>query len=214
MVNNSEYTNEAGEGADNPFDTAPTSTAGEISSTAVALKDQAVNTSQKVLAQTKETAGKAIDRAKDRMKSQAASQKDQAVDSMSSAVRALEATSQQFRGENLALVAGYTDSLTDQIRRASDYLSDRSVEDITHDVEDFARKNPSLFIGGAFVLGIALGRFLRSSAMSTPLAAFSTDRDLSVHTGTGQMALSSPMATPLNSPMTSPLALTNGNDAA
>jgi hypothetical protein len=152
-------------------------TASETNSAVASLKDQAVDTGQKVLAQTKASAGQVLDQAKDQVKSQIASRKDQAADSLSGAVRALEATGQQFRGENLGLVADYADSLTCQIRRASDYLGGRSVDDIARDVEDFARKNPGVFIGGAFVLGIALARFLRSSERSTPRAAFTVGRD-------------------------------------
>jgi hypothetical protein len=189
-------TGQAVAGADEPLGTNAlvsgpdrgTETASETSSAvatlkdqAVELKDQAVDKGQKVLAQTmaqtKASAGQAIERAKDQVKSQIASRKDQAADSLSGAVRALEATGQQLRGESQVLAADYADSLTGQVRRASDYLSGRSVDDIARDVEDFARKNPSLFIGGAFVLGIALARFLRSSEMSAPLAAFATGRN-------------------------------------
>jgi len=181
---------------------------------AVEMKDQALDTSQKVLAQTmaqtKASAGQAIDRAKDQVKSQITSQKDRTVEGLSGAVRALESTGQQFRNEDLALVANYADSLTGQVRRASDYLSERSVDDIARDVEGFARKNPSLFIGGAFVLGIALARFLRSSEMATPFAAFSTDKDALPLSG--QPALSSPLTTPMNSPITSPMANMSGDD--
>jgi hypothetical protein len=187
MAENTEYTNQTDGSSDNQFGIAPVSTTSETGSAAatwkdqaVEMKDQALDTGQKVLAQTmaqtKASAGQAIDRAKDQVKSQITSQKDRTVDGLSGAVRALESTGQQFRNEDLALVANYADSLTGQVRRASDYLSERSVDDIARDVEGFARKNPSLFIGGAFVLGIALARFLRSSESPSPWAAFSADR--------------------------------------
>jgi len=163
-------------GGDTGID-AGTGAAGESESAIATLKDQAVDTGQKILAQTKETAGQAIDRAKEQVKSQITDRKDKAAGSLSGAVRALEATGQQFRNEDLAFVANYADSLTGQVRHASDYLRDRNVDDITRDVEDWARKNPSLFIGGAFVLGIALARFLKSSGSPSPLAAFTAGRD-------------------------------------
>jgi hypothetical protein len=140
------------------------------------------------------------------MKSQLADQKGRAVDSLSGAVRVLESTGQQFRSEDLALVGNYAESFAQQIRRASDYLSDKNVDDIARDVEDFARKYPSLFIGGAFVLGVALSRFLKSSQFSTPLGAFSADRGSLA--SVNRPAIGSPMTTPINSPMTSPMANT------
>jgi len=207
MAEDTEFTSQTNRIGDDPFGDAPAVTAGETGSAVANLKEQAVDTGQKVLAQTKETAGQAIDRAKGQMKSQAASQKDRTADSLSGAARALESTGQQFRNEDLALVADYADSFAQQVRKASDYLGQRNVDDITRDVEDFARKNPSLFIGGAFVLGVALARFLKSSESSTPLAAFSTDRNAPAPVN--QPVLSSPMTTPMNSPITSPMANTS-----
>jgi len=190
-----------------PGTSAAETSVGETGSAMVALKDQAVDTGQRVLAQTKETAGQVLDRAKDQMKSQMATQKDRTVDGLSSTVRALESTGQQFRNEDLDLIAGYADSFAGQVRRATDYLRERNVEDITRDVEDFARQNPSLFIGGAFVLGIALARFLKSSEASSPFTAFSTSRGQMAPAG--KPALTSPMTTPINSPITSPMAATS-----
>ena len=42
-------------------------------------------------------------------------------------------------------------------------LSSRRPEELIDTVRSFGRRNPALFVGGAVVLGIALGRFLRSA---------------------------------------------------
>jgi hypothetical protein len=39
---------------------------------------------------------------------------------------------------------------------------------MVRNVEDFARRQPALFIGGAFMLGLLGARFLKSSAQTDP----------------------------------------------
>ena len=44
------------------------------------------------------------------------------------------------------------------------YVSSADLKTTVRDVENLARRQPALFFGGAFLLGLAAGRFLRSSA--------------------------------------------------
>lgn len=57
------------------------------------------------------------------------------------------------------------------VQRAADGLEDvsrglegKTPSDLLNDVRDFGRRNPMAFIGGAVLLGLALGRFVRASA--------------------------------------------------
>ena len=59
--------------------------------------------------------------------------------------------------------AKYSDSLAKQIEQISNYFERNDVRAMVSDVEDFARKNPVVFIGGAFALGFLAARFLKSS---------------------------------------------------
>jgi hypothetical protein len=45
----------------------------------------------------------------------------------------------------------------------SDYLRDKSLTDVVGDVERFARREPVIFVGGAFLIGLLGSRFLKSS---------------------------------------------------
>lgn len=58
----------------------------------------------------------------------------------------------------------YGDSLATQIENISEYFDSKNVREIVGDVESFARRNPAVFIGGAFALGILAARFLKSSS--------------------------------------------------
>lgn len=50
-----------------------------------------------------------------------------------------------------------------QVERLARYLHDRDVRQVVSDVEDLARRSPGMFLGGAFVIGLAASRFLKSS---------------------------------------------------
>src|SRR5215217_3478282 len=52
----------------------------------------------------------------------------------------------------------------EQAERLSGYLSERDANELLREVEDFARNRPAVFLGGAFAIGIAAARFLKSSA--------------------------------------------------
>lgn len=60
--------------------------------------------------------------------------------------------------------AQYGESLADKIEDLSGYLEQATLKDLTRDAEKFARQQPALFIGGAFLVGILAARFLKTSA--------------------------------------------------
>jgi hypothetical protein len=54
----------------------------------------------------------------------------------------------------------------DGLENISRNLAGKQPEDLLNDVRSFARRNPAAFIGGAVLVGVALGRFVRSSQSS------------------------------------------------
>jgi len=61
------------------------------------------------------------------------------------------------------MVAGFVDGAAGQVDNAAQYLRGHSVNDLMTEAEDLARRNSTVFLGGAFVLGILAARFLKSS---------------------------------------------------
>ncbi|MBC8103960.1 MAG: hypothetical protein H7Z41_15410 [Cytophagales bacterium] len=152
---------------------APGSVSASDRSTTEQVKEtarQALSKGQEVAGQAidkgQEVAGQAIDKAKDTVKSQLSSQKEKAVSTLGNFTDALHQTGSQLRNSGQGVFGDYADSLAGQMDRAVTYLRDNDVDDLTAQVEDFARKQPALFIGGAFILGVALARFLKSSSGS------------------------------------------------
>jgi len=62
------------------------------------------------------------------------------------------------------LTGKYGDVLATQVEQVSEYFDRKNVREIVGDVESFARRNPAVFIGGAFALGILAARFLKSGS--------------------------------------------------
>lgn len=65
--------------------------------------------------------------------------------------------------ENDAFAAHCADVVTDRFDRAADYVAHSDLRTLVRDTERFAREKPVVFFGGAFLLGLAAGRFLKSS---------------------------------------------------
>ena len=94
---------------------------------------------------------------------EAKKRKSQVVSQVNNVAHALHKASEQLRDDNQDDLAGYAEQVANRVEQVSDYLDEQGVRGITEDVENFARKQPSLFIGGAVALGLIGARFLKSS---------------------------------------------------
>ena len=67
-------------------------------------------------------------------------------------------------------------------------LANKRPEELIETVRGFGRRNPALFVGGAVVLGIALGRFLRSADAGRPGASDFRDFEMDLEADDSQPA--------------------------
>jgi len=128
-----------------------------------AAKDKAQPVKEKANEIVDETKSK-MDEATRQAKSALSGQKEEAAGQLHGLAQALRETSGQLRDQDQGTFANYSNQVADQIDRVSSYLQDRDVNDLMRDAEDFARRQPELFIGGAFTLGLLAARFMKSSA--------------------------------------------------
>jgi hypothetical protein len=105
-------------------------------------------------------------RAGEEVSSRLDAQKDRAAEGLGTLAHALRQTGHQLGAEDQLKVQQYVDSLAGQVERFSGYLRDRDVAEMIDQVEDFARRRPALFVGGAFALGLLGARFLKSTSES------------------------------------------------
>lgn len=124
------------------------------------VRDEVKQKSGEMLNEAKAAAGQVGEQAKNTL----ASQKDEAARQLGGLAESLRQTSRQLRQQDQGAIASYSNKVADQIDRASGYLQERNLDDLRHDAEAFARRQPEIFIGGAFTLGLLVARFLRSSA--------------------------------------------------
>jgi len=171
-----------------------TSASGDSDSAFTAVKDQVKETAGQVketasqaLEQGQQVAGQAIDKAKDSVKSQLSNQKEKAVSTLGNFTDALMHTGEQLRQSGQGVFGGYAETLADRVDHVAGYLRENDIDDLTAQVEDFARKQPALFIGGAFVVGIALARFLKSSHANTGTTAASYNSTLPTPASAGAL---------------------------
>ena len=119
---------------------------------------------------TEEAAGRAreaaierVEQVRDRAREGIDRGKQEMADRIRRLGSALHSASDNLREEDSA-IARYGDIASETIERAANYVGTADLKTTVRDVENFARREPALFFGGAFLLGLAAGRFLRSSA--------------------------------------------------
>jgi hypothetical protein len=124
---------------------------------------QAQDAVSQVTQQAQATAGQVTDQAKQQATSQMESQKSRAVDSLVTVAQALRQTGQQLHEQDQGAVGGYVEQAAERIEGLTNYLRARDVPQLIRETQDFARRQPGLFLTGAVALGFIGARFLMSS---------------------------------------------------
>jgi hypothetical protein len=114
--------------------------------------------------QAKQAASGAVKDAKQQARGFADEQKDQAASQVDGVAQALRSAAGSLDDQDQSAVAGYARQAASGLDRVSDALSNRSLDDLVETVEDFAKRQPVAFIGGAALAGFVMARFAKSSA--------------------------------------------------
>jgi len=108
-----------------------------------------------------------MDRLRDGAASQLRTQKDRASDGVSSVAQAVRQSTQQLRDNKHETIAQYVDQTIDGVERFANRLKTKDVNELVRDAQQFARRNPAVFVGAAFGIGVVAARFLKSSNRNT-----------------------------------------------
>jgi len=125
--------------------------------------DQARQKTGEVIDQVQEKTGQMVDQVREQATSQLSSQKDRVAEGMGNVAHLIRMTGDQMRQNNQEGVAQFTDQAANRVENFSRFLQDREPGEIVREVENFARREPVLFLGGAFTLVLLAARFLKSS---------------------------------------------------
>jgi hypothetical protein len=116
----------------------------------------------------KATANDALNQIKTKTSDVLTEQKSNLTSGLSTVAQSIRQVSNNLRNtteENKVgkLTAQYGTDFAGQIDRLSRYVESAELQDLADDLKGFARRQPALFLGGAFTLGLLLARFLKTS---------------------------------------------------
>ena len=145
--------------------TGSTMSAGTTSEASSSSESGAGGVVKEVMGQAQEKTKQVMDQAQEKAKSALTDQKSQAAEGLGSVAEAIRQTGENLRQQDQGtFVAQYADKMADQVERFSNQLRDKDVEQLFSEAQDLARRQPGIFIGGAFALGVFLARFIKSSS--------------------------------------------------
>jgi len=136
---------------------------GSSGESATAMKAAITDGARELSTEVKHIAGDVAQEAKKVAESKLGVGKDYAADQLGAVAYALRHTTEQLRAEEnpvTDLVAKAATSVDD----VSHYIQTRTLSELINDVEGFARREPAMFLGGSFMVGLLGGRFLKSAA--------------------------------------------------
>ena len=134
--------------------------------------DDVSRTGPGVSDRARETVGKVANKAGEKLTAQIDEQKNRVAEGLSSLSETLRDSSNTMREkkDGDTVLPGYFENAATQVERLADYLKTADTRQMVTRVEEFARREPIWFIGGAFTLGLLVARFLKSSPQTAGTA--------------------------------------------
>jgi len=129
---------------------------------------------QDLLQQAKQTGNEVVSQVQEQASSQLNRGKETAAAELSTVVNAVrsfgETLNNEGNGPIARFAAQYGDKAAEGLDRVARYLREQDPKRVLNDVQNFGRRQPALMIGGAFLLGFAGARLIKSSmdAASSP----------------------------------------------
>lgn len=123
---------------------------------------------QDLLQHAKDAGSEIVNKVQERAGSQINRQKETAATEISQVANAVRRIRKSLPGGEesgaLARFAGeYGDKAADSLERLSNYIREQDPKQLLDDVQNFGRRRPALLLGGAFLLGFAGARLIKSS---------------------------------------------------
>lgn len=97
-------------------------------------------------------------------RSYADSQKEAAAQSLRDFAEAVRRASDELGNRDQTLAARFVQEAAGGLETLSRSVSSRNIDSVIDSVRDFGRSNPTAFIAGSVLAGIAIGRFARASS--------------------------------------------------
>jgi hypothetical protein len=122
---------------------------------------------QDLLQKAKQTTGEIVNQVQERAGSQITQQKESAASDLTTVVNAVRKFGENLAGEANGPIARYAaqygDKAADNLERLTTYIREQDLKQLLDDVQNFGRRRPAWLLGGAFILGFAGARLIKSS---------------------------------------------------
>lgn len=126
--------------------------------------------SASMIERTEKAAEQATDSAIEKVravKTGIAEQRDQLAERIRRVGTAMRESGDRVRKED-EMAADYLRMASQRIDRVASYVTSADLSTMAGDTQEFIRKRPAVFFGGAFLVGLAAGRFLKASSGAIP----------------------------------------------
>ena len=125
------------------------------------------NQDQDLLQHAKQAGGEIVSQVQQQASTQIDRGKETASNELSQVVNAVrrfgETLSGEANGPIARYAAEYSDKAANSLERFSNYIREQDAKRLLNDVQNFGRRQPALLLGGAFLLGFAGARLIKSS---------------------------------------------------
>lgn len=89
--------------------------------------------------------------------------KERTARALGAVAESLRSAGNDLRGRDEGMIGQFIDGAADRASRIADHLNNSDPNALLDDLENYARREPAVFLGGAFVVGLIAARFLKSS---------------------------------------------------
>ena len=136
------------------------------------VKDQVKQGAGQAVQQGQQYAGQAAGLIGARVKGAATQQKDALATGISDVAQILKQNGDSFRQQNIgAFAAPYIDQAATKLEEVGTTIKGKDMDEVLRDAEQFARVQPTVFLGAAALIGFFAARFLKSSGASASAAS-------------------------------------------
>lgn len=134
-------------------------TAGQAKQAATQVAGTAAEQVQNVVGEARQQAGTVVDELRHRAMGEAEEQAKRAADTLRQWAGDLSGLAENAQSDSPA--RSLAAQAADRGHRAADYLDRKGVDGLVSDLQGFARRRPGVFLGGALLAGLAVGRMAR-----------------------------------------------------
>jgi hypothetical protein len=146
----------------------PQGTEASTSTAGVSTNQQTGGQNQDLLQHAKQAGGEIVSQVQQQASTQIDRGKETATNELSQVVNAVKQLGQtlssgEANGPIARFAAQYSDKAANSLERMTNYIREQDAQRLLNDVQNFGRRQPALLLGGAFLLGFAGARLIRSS---------------------------------------------------